>query len=387
MKNYLFFPLLLLGLNATGQPDFTAQLGALSKAHSRTAFSAAVIQDGKISYFNAQPRRGRAPAANEKSIYELGALTGPFTALLMLRLSEKGRIAPGQPLTDYLPDSLCPPPFQPARCTEMVLPGTPPRLMMSCSPDLARAGRTPTFCELAAHTSGLPNAGLGHYDWHPGAQYATTVSQPPSAAAAYPALLAGLTQSCYKNEPGTAWHFSNAGMAVLGHSLAIAEGQPFAYLLETEVAGPLGLADTQLELNPEQRTRFMSTEPATLPIMGPAAGLKSTTTDLAQLLYAYLNSESHPWESILLESRQPRVDANFPGFAYPTTGTYGWLSSYLAGPKAREIIWMNGGTEAFSAFAGFDPDNGQAVVLLCNKAGVDLTKEGIKWLQELPVRR
>ncbi|WP_425423004.1 serine hydrolase domain-containing protein [Phaeodactylibacter xiamenensis] len=386
--------LLLLTTALLILPGLTAQplmerLQEFADAQRPSAVSIAIIKDGQVTYhhFGRLSKADRSPPS-EHTLYEIGALSSVFTTTLMLRLAEEGRYNPEREIAFYLPDSLSPPRFQPQRCAEVVLPGTPVRRIMSCSNDHSRASVCITGCDLASHVSGLPNSGLGLYDWHPIGKAAFLTG--PATGLRSAELLQKLGEATFKSEPGHSYHFSNAGIALLGMAMESATNQRYEDLLHQHILRPLGLQDTKVDISAEQRTRLAEghndrgrrTDSWHFKTLAPAAGLKSTTADLTDILNAYLNPEKN-WENTMLEGQQARADVSFPTLEYSTQAAYGWLVSYLPEPHPRLAVWMNGGTAGYSAFAGFVKDEQIGVVVLTAQAGAEATQLGMDLLKIL----
>jgi CubicO group peptidase (beta-lactamase class C family) len=387
MLLFLFAALFFLpGLPA--QP-LMERLQEFADAQRPSAVSIAMIRDGQVTYHHfGQISKADHSAPDEHTLYEIGALSGVFTTTLMLRLSDEGLFNPEREINVYLPDSLSPPRFQPQRCAEVVLPGNPVRRIMSCSNDRSRASVCITGCDLASHVSGLPNSGLGLYDWHPIGKAAFLTG--PATGLGNAELLQKLGEAPFKSEPGHSYHFSNAGIALLGMAMESATNQRYEDLLHQHILRPLRLQDTKVDISAEQRTRLAEghnnrgrrTDNWHFKTLAPAAGLKSTTADLANMLKTYLNPDQ-TWENTILEGQQARVDVSFPTLEYSTQAAYGWLVSYLPEPQPRLVVWMNGGTAGYSAFAGFVKDEQVGVVVLTAQAGSEATQLGMDLLKRL----
>jgi CubicO group peptidase (beta-lactamase class C family) len=386
--------LLLLIAALTFLPGLTAQplmerLQEFADAQRPSAVSIAIIKGGQVTYhhFGRLSKTDRS-TPDEYTLYEIGALSGIFTTTLMLRLSDEGLFNPVREINAYLPDSLSPPRFQPQRCAEVVLPGNPIRRIMSCSNDHSRASVCITGCDLASHVSGLPNSGLGLYDWHPIGKAAFLTG--PATGLRSAELLQKLGEAPFKSEPGHSYHFSNAGIALLGMAMESATNQRYEDLLQQHIVRPLRLQDTKVDISAEQRTRLAEghnnrgrrTDNWHFKTLAPAAGLKSTTADLANMLKTYLNPDQ-TWENSILEGQQARVDVSFPTLEHSTQAAYGWLVSYLPEPQPRLAVWMNGGTAGYSAFAGFVKDEQIGVVVLTAQAGAEATQLGMDLLKIL----
>lgn len=160
--------------------------------------SVAVMRDGKMLIERAWGVADAATGAkaDASTTYQIASASKQFAAALVLKQVDRGRIALGDSITKHLA-------------------GLP-------------AAFTPiTIEQLLNHTSGLP----GDYRNPALRNDPMTLDQ----------LFAMLTSTKLENTPGTAFVYSNAGyflLAVLAEKLY---GQPFASVLQTEIARPLGL--------------------------------------------------------------------------------------------------------------------------------------------------
>lgn len=384
----LYAGLMLSGM-LFGQPLPEQRLREFADKQAPAAVSIAVIKEGNVTFYHfGREGPGHPQLPSERTLYEIGALSSVFTTTLMLRLQEEGTLLPGSAVADYLPDSIAPPTFQPQRCAEVVLPGRPPRRVMSCSPDRSRDPVCITFCDLAGHVSGLANSGLGLYDWHPVGKSARLTG--PAAAKSEEAFLQYFDDAkVFKSEPGVDFYYSNPGIALLGHALSHVAQTPYEAALNEYVLRPIGLLDTKIAISAEQRTRYAQGHNQQGRIaanwqfggMAPAAGLKSTAADMAAFLRLYLGEGPANWENTILEGQQARAEVEFPTLQWETQAAYGWLVSYLPADRPRLAVWLNGGTEGFRAFAGFVRDEKLGVVVLSASAEAEVTELGMELLR------
>jgi D-alanyl-D-alanine carboxypeptidase len=176
----------LLHRLATGQADGRAP-----------AMSAAVVRDGHQVWTDS---RGSVDGAEPTSDtqYRIGSLTKTFTALLVLRLRDEGRLD----LVDRL---------------DTHLPGT--------------AAGDRTIAQLLAHTSGLVAETAGQW-WE-----RTDGSLRPTIAAAVP-------DRPTPHPAGRVFHYSNLGYGLLGALIERLRGEPWDQVLRREVLDPLGMTRT-----------------------------------------------------------------------------------------------------------------------------------------------
>ncbi|MCK9898348.1 serine hydrolase [Frankia sp. AgB32] len=177
--------------------------------------------------------------------YRIGSITKTFTAVLVMRLREEGRLALGDPLDRHLP-------------------GTP-------------VGDR-TIAQLLAHLGGI------------------TAETPPPwwervAGSAHPDLADALGPTPARFRPGRRHHYSNVGFAVLGELVARLRAMSWEEALHRELLAPLGMTrTTAMPTAPHAHgyavhphADLLLPEPAhDAGVLAPAGQLWSTGTDLAR---------------------------------------------------------------------------------------------------------
>ena len=171
-----------------------------------------------ISYGN------RNSGTNQKvdgdTLFEIGSVGKTFTALLLQDMIERGAMKLDDPVAKYLPESVEMPTY---------------------------AGKEITLRHLATHTSGLPgipdNLDPQRAD-NPYADY--TVEKMYAFLAGYQLV----------REPGAQSEYSNLGMGLLGHAIALKAGASYESLVVERICQPLGMESTRITLTPKQSARF-----------------------------------------------------------------------------------------------------------------------------------
>jgi CubicO group peptidase (beta-lactamase class C family) len=152
--------------------------------------------------------------ANRNTVYRIGSITKPFTAVMLMQLVAAGRVQLSDPVERYLPEVK----------------------QIAARPQ----GASPfTFLQLATMTAGLarePND-AGPFWTGPVSAWEKT-------------LLAALPHTRYTSVPGTEYTYSNIGYAILGAALARAAGQPYTEWERLRVFRPLGMERTRFEVDP-----------------------------------------------------------------------------------------------------------------------------------------
>ncbi|MFQ6046655.1 MAG: serine hydrolase domain-containing protein, partial [Gemmatimonadales bacterium] len=159
----------------------------------------------------ADPVKG-VPAQAE-TIYRTGSISKSFTAVLLMKLVERGVLALDDPVERYVPEI--------AGLAE--LPDDAPAI---------------TFRHLASHTAGLirepllANAAVGPIErWEE-------------------KILASIPNTAYQAPPGEEYSYSNIGFGILGLAVSRAAGKPFMDLMREMVFDPLEMSSSFFVLTP-----------------------------------------------------------------------------------------------------------------------------------------
>ena len=172
--------------------------------------------------------------------------------------------------------------------------------------------------------------------------------------------------------------YSNLGFMLLGLALERAAGAPFADLLRTRVAEPLGMTGTYVPASADQLRAESLTgrakggrahEPWTGEALGPAGGVRAQAADLAALL------------SGLLDGSAPGVTALDPVAAGPGSMRIGaaWITTESDGAR---VTWHNGRTGGFASWVGVDRSAGVGLALVSATAA-SLDRVGFAELEKL----
>jgi D-alanyl-D-alanine-carboxypeptidase/D-alanyl-D-alanine-endopeptidase len=274
------------------------------------------------------------PCPDAGTLFEIGSITKPFTAVLLADMHLRGEVALDDPLSRHLH-----------------------------RPGPAWRAREPTLLELATHRSGLRNTprSLAHREL----LFALGVSErdPWSDvdAARYSKLLQDTSP---RRAPGGRLRYSSIGFGLLGDALAAAAGKPFEELLRERVLAPLGMHATTLAADAatiQGHSPRGKPRPPLEDLMPAAGSLRSNLADMSSFVRACLSPEPDPPGPALAFAQRPvhRVNRRM------SIGL-GWL--IVTHRSKGAVFWHNGGTWGFSSFAGFSPSRDRAVVVLANTA-------------------
>lgn len=291
-----------------------------------------------------QPGSGPLPGGD--TIFQIGSVSKLFVDALLARLIAEGRLSFDDTVRSILPE------------------GVP----------LSEDAGDLTIYELATNTGGLPRqrndftqmryftsflfTGRNLYGCVTKDSlydYLRTFRRPPKAERRYV--------------------YSNLGNGLLTHLIEIKTGRRVSDLLQEKICRPLGLRDTVLHLNAEQRSRLAVGHPGAQPkfksrrtpmepwdmgeILGPSCGLHSTVNDLLVFARANLGNANHPLAPHLLSLQ--RFHVGTPDEDYGI----GWAIHRIQGGR-KALIYKQGMVSGYSAYIGLNAGHQTAVVVLYN---------------------
>ena len=317
----------LRGAAQTLPPDSTVRQ-ILNERLSSTPFRGIVVglldADGR--------RRVVAVGVPADRVFEIGSITKVFTASLLAGMVADGSVRLDDPVGRFLPAAVRVP---------------------------ARNGRQITLVDLATQSSGLPRLP---------SNMTPRDSTNPYADYSVEQMYTFLSSYELPRDVGETYEYSNLGVGLLGHALALKAGTSYEELVRRRILAPLGMRESAITLSPALRARLAPGHDAEghvvpnwdLPTLAGAGALRSTAADLLTFLAANLDSSANPLTRAL---RQTHVSRHSAGSA---TMTIGLAWHILARPGGASIVWHNGGTGGYRSFAGFDEVRRVGVVVLTN---------------------
>jgi CubicO group peptidase (beta-lactamase class C family) len=307
--------------------------------------AAAVVRRGQPTSFHAH---GVADAVasrpvTDDTVFRIGSLTKPITAMAVMQLWEDGRIDLDAPANDYL----------------KAFKLTTGRRQL----------RPATVRQLLTHT-----AGVGYW------RRLSDLRRPgPGSGVQAQRLLPlseyyghGLPQEV---EPGTKWVYSNHGFAALGQIVEDVTGQPLATVLRERLFDPLGMDHTDLVLSERvrpglatgyvlRRRGLVPVVPREVPAPG-SGGLYSTAGDLARLVAFLLE----PGQTGVLEAAT--VATMFAPHYRPDPRVAGMgLGFDLLRESGVTTVSKGGTMDGFLSQLVLAPDEGTGLVVLTNTGGL-----------------
>lgn len=288
----------------------------------------------------ASTRGGQAVTGDTE--FQLGSVSKVLTATMAVRLASRGIVDLGSPITDSLPGLRWKSRFP--------------------------ADREPTFVDVATHHSGLPNDDFrAFFSYEP----------------AEPDLVGMMSDRWTLYPVGTAYSYSNIGVALEGLALAAAAGKEFAPLADEEAFGPLGMPSSTFSDEPVHPERAAAAHLGRTPrkhlhsMTRPAGGAWSSARDMRRFLAMVLGNGSldgaeylaPEWIESMLE---PKNEGN--PFDRDLLLGLGWFRSGID-LYAREPLryggryaWHDGDTVYQKASMLVLPDEGIGIAVLANSS-------------------
>ncbi len=279
-------------------------------------------------------------------MFELGATTKIFSAIIMMGLAKDSIINIEGPISEFLPDSI-----SNAKLDNI------------------------TFSSLASHTSGMMrypyNLRFSH--WNQDNLYRDYTDEK---------LLEFLERYTFKQSEDSKkkkycpYKYSDAGYGLLGYLMETASGKTYSELLDLYIKKPLKLKATDV-ITPTMQHLASPTdlkgEPASNWIfdsMEATAGLASNLYEMMVFAAAILNQEVPQYFSSTMQL------ISCTEMQYLKAG-YGW-HIFMANRKDPLVYTHAGNTGGYSSYIAINPSNKTAVVLLSNsnarvdQLGIDL---------------
>lgn len=308
--------------------------------------SLAMANERELIWESAAGFRDRESGARAQpdTIYEIGSITKPMTAVAALRLVEQGRLNLDGPLAAQLPGfSVQPPPYE-------------------LYPDAQNPRRAITPRDLLTHRSGLPSDILSRM-----------FSVKPREPEEYIGLMRN-TRAAYP--PGYALAYSNPGFALAGELVRARSGLSYAEFLKRNVFTPCGMQSTHVTLAGVDRTRLAvgylrSKRGATLETGVQGAGsVRSTAADLTRFAQLVLNagecSEGRVLSAASMREMLRRQNTAAPR-DFDTSIGLGWFLD-VEPASGVYTVGHSGGTVQFVSTLLIAPEEKLTVAVLANSA-------------------
>lgn len=228
-----------------------------------------------------------------------------------------------------------------------------------------------TLLHLATHRSGFPSLPQSFID------KMTDESNPYSGLQNQD--IYDYLADCRNKKSEGDFAYSNFGMGLLGHILALHREKAYEDVVKEELLFPLGMTHTFVTVPDTMRSLMIqgyNEHGAESPVwedkvLTGAGSFLSNANDMMKFIRANLSPGSSPVSPSLLKTHHPQ-----PG---RETGL-GWiLPSFIERKLFRndEIIWHNGMAGGYSSFLLINKTQSYGIILLSNKAE-DVTSLGMK---------
>ncbi len=268
------------------------------------------------------------------TVFEIGSLTKTVTAAILADMVAKGEVTLDDPVSKFLPAGT-------------VVP--------------SKDGRVITLLDLSTQSSGLPRMPSNFAPKDPANPYADYTTQQMYDFLKTYQLPRGV---------GEKYEYTNLGVGLLGHALALRAGKSYEALVTERVLKPLGMKDTRITLTASMQKRLAPGHGPDgavvrnwdLPAFAGAGALRSTISDMLRYIRANADSTSRPLGAVLATTHSERRPAGSPSL------TIGLNWHRVKTPGGTTLVWHNGGTGGYRTFAGYSEATGEGVVVLANTA-------------------
>lgn len=328
-RKFFLISIIVFSFSATHSQDISAKINTLIAAYNASGQfngSALVIEKNKIIFkksFGYADFSWNVPNSVDTK-FRIGSITKSFTAALVLKLVEQGKLSLTDSASKYIPD------FNKPLFDKI------------------------TIKHLLTHTSGLPD-----YNNVP-----DFFRQVQSGYLTKQQIVKKISEYDLLFEPGTKFNYSNDGYRVLGAIIEKATSKPYEEMLEQFVLKPLFLTNTGYmsrttiveKLSVGYQKRITGMENAPFYEQSPASGMYSTIEDLYKYLQAVNNDK-------LLSTK----DKELIWGVSPYGNAYGWqVSDINIGSNKLHKIMTEGTVYGFFARLVYFPNDNRTIVLLTN---------------------
>jgi CubicO group peptidase (beta-lactamase class C family) len=336
-----------------GEAELAASIDGILNRHPAVGLAVGIVRDGALELFHGHGLADITAGTpiTEDTVFRIGSITKPFTAIAVMQLHEQGLVDLDAPATDYL------------RAYQLVP---------------ARAGlRPPTVRHLLTHTAGIPEVRHVSDLLHPEA--GPFAGRPPILSVKFGERLPSLAEHFRRglrvvSQPGNAFAYSNHGYATLGQIVEDVTGMPLERHFRERIFGPLGMADTDLVRSGRIASRLATgyvlkrRGAAAVPdrdwIGAGGGGIYSTTRDIARFAGALMGGGGNQHGSVL----QPATLATmFESHYRPDPRLPGWGLGFAraeAGP--HRMVGHDGILPGFNSTLLVAPDDGVGVIAFTN---------------------
>src|SRR5205085_3419786 len=238
------------------------------------------------------------------SVFEIGSVTKVFTSTLLADMVARGEVGLNDPIAKYLPKAVRVP---------------------------TRNGREITLLDLATQSSGLPRLPNNMTPKDPNNPYADySVEQ----------MYDFLSHYTLTRDIGARYEYSNLGVGLLGHVLALRAGMDYETLVVKRICQPLGMNNTRIKLTPQMQAHLATGHDQggaavpswDLPTLAGAGALRSTANDMLKFLAANMGLRKTELLPAMQQTHLARRSAGMPDVSIGL----GW---HILNKYGTEIVW------------------------------------------------
>jgi CubicO group peptidase (beta-lactamase class C family) len=373
--------LLLLGIVTTGKAQAIDRtvIDKEAKAYVNDLYNQGLVigvitphEQMVLTYGETKKGNGIRPDTN--AIFEIGGISELFTASLLAVMEKEGKLSSLETVKEVLRNKVDIPNYvrkiciksEPQEPTSVEDMGRRPQI---CYPDPNSMPQEMILCDLASHSSGLPeepSLSIFKNTKNPYADFTTAKLNK------YVSNLQAVAPFGYE------YNHSTLGMALLGEAMEVRSGKTYGMLLKEKILDPLGMSHTFTGMpNGTQKRLYLyghTNNGVGMPhqdfnALTPAVGVRSSVPDLMVFLKANMMVPSTPLSYGLLETQHPRLYTNPFNMNYMVG--WGWIIMPLNErdkKNTQKVWWQCGERGGFSSFTGFIKDNNIGVIILSNSA-------------------
>jgi serine beta-lactamase-like protein LACTB len=301
------------------------------------SLSLALVDDQDVVW-----SRSFGPDASPDTIYRVGSVSKPFTALLLMIFVEMGLIDLDVPIQKYLPE------FQP----------------------INKSGKKITLRHMLSHRSGIVREGpVGNYFDDSQPSLADTVKSISKLELVF--------------EPGSTTSYSNMALATAGYVLERTQKEPFAQLMQRKLLEPIGMHNSSFDGSRQvmgQKSSFRERAAGAVmwsyhgrefpaPVwdfgMGPAGNLYSSVNDQAKFLkFLFAGGRGPKGQIVKRETLEKMWTIQFPQQGEKAGFGLGFFVSELDG---KRMIRHGGAVYGFATEFAALPDDKLGVIVCASK--------------------
>ena len=312
----------------------------ITESFELAGLSVGVVQENEIVYtkgFGLRNIKSKEPVT-PTSLFHLASISKPFVATAIVQLVEKGQVDLNRPVVSYVP-------------------------YFKLDDDRYR---DITVQQMLSHISGMPDE--EDYSWE----------RPEEDDGALERYVRSLTGQKLLFAPGAKFAYSNIAFEVLGDLIAKISGQSFEDYVADNILKPLEMVNSTFlrkEVPPELATTPHLNVPRTIisevypyhRAHAPSSTLHSNALDMCNWAIANLNRGHFKRQQIL-------DPTSYDSLWYPYFATgqedkpdeFVGLSWFIDDYKGHQMISHAGGDIGFNAEFAMLPEQGAALVVMCN---------------------